>query len=135
MDTGGGMLSRLSEKILGWIALALIVGAGIALWQIGPAGRTALWSGIWRTLLWFAVAGALPWISRLFIRRLLELGTNWAGVALVGGMTLVNLVLGLILLGGFPSGGWGWLAALAALGLAGTYNFLVCEYLAEREGL
>lgn len=134
MEGPTGILGRLGEKVLGWIALALIVAAGIAIWQMDPATRTAIWNGIWKTIAWLVIAAALPWISRLFIKRLLEVGENWAGVALIAVLTLVNAIAGLLFLGGLPSGGWGWLAALAALGVAGTYNFLVCEYLAETSG-
>jgi hypothetical protein len=35
---------------------------------------------------------------------------------------------------GWPASFWGWGAALAALAVAGTYNYLVTEYLAEMSG-
>lgn len=133
--TGGGILGRLGEKILGWIAFALIVALGFGIYKIGAPGRQALWEAIWRTSLWVAVAAALPWTARLFIRRVLETGSNWAGVVLIAGYVLIDALLGVILLNGFPTGGWGWLLALAALALAGTYNFLVAEYLSEQTGL
>jgi hypothetical protein len=133
--TGGGILGRLGEKVLGWIALALIVALGFGLYKIGAPGRQALWGAIWRTSLWVAVVGALPWTIRLFIRRILELSSNWAGVAVIGSYVVLDALLGVILLNGFPAGGWGWLLTLAALALAGTYNFLVAEYLSEQTGL
>lgn len=132
METKGGLLSRLSERILGYVALAALVAGGIALYQAGPAGRAALWEAIWRTVAWFAIAAVLPWISQLFMRRLLEVGENWVGVVLIASLTLVNAVAGLLLIGGWPADGWAWLGALALLALAGTYNYFVCEYLAER---
>lgn len=134
METTGGIFGRLSEKILGWIALGLLILAGVGLWQMGPDGRGALWSAIWRTVTWVAVAAILPWVVRLFITRLLALSSNWAGVGLIAALTLLNIVLGLILMGGFPGSGWGWIVALAAVGIAGTYNYLVSEYLAEQAG-
>lgn len=134
MESPRGIFGRLGEKVLGWIALGLLILAGIGLWRIGPEGRGAVWSAIWRTGFWLAVSAALPWLGRLFVGRLLELSTNWAGSALIAVFTLVNVLLGLILIGGLPTGGWGWFAALAALGTAGTYNYLVSEYLAEQAG-
>lgn len=133
-STGPGILGRLGEKMLGWIALALLIALGIAIWQMGPEMRGAILSGIWRTVVWIVVAAGLPWLSRLFIGRVLEAGTNWAGVVLIGAYTLINLVLGLILIGGLPSGVWGLTAAVAALAVAGTYNYLVSEYLATQAG-
>jgi hypothetical protein len=133
-STGGGILGRLGEKFLGWIALGLLILLGIGIWQMGPTGRAAVWSGIWRTLMWIAIAGGLPWLSRLFVRRILEIGSNWAAVIVIAAYTLVDAILGLVLMGGLPGGGWSWLAALAALAVAGTYNYLVNEYLAEMSG-
>ena len=134
-NTGGGILGRLGEKVLGWIALGLLIALGVAIYEIGPAGRKAIWEGIWRTALWIVVVAALPWSAKLFIRRLLEVGSNWAGVVLLAAFVLVDVILGVALLGGLPHGGWGWLAALAAVGVAGTYNFLAAEYLSEQAGM
>jgi hypothetical protein len=134
METQGGILARLGEKVLGWIALGMLILLGIGIWQMGPEGRGALWSGIWRTAVWLVVATVLPWSVRLLITRLLEISSNWVGVALLAGLTLVNLGLGLILLQGLPSGVWGWLSSLAALAIVATYNYLVTEYLAEQAG-
>jgi len=131
---GGSLLGRVGERVLGYVALALLVLLGVALWRMGPEGRAALWSAIWRTSAWLIVVAVLPWVARLFIGRLLEIGSNWVGVALVGSLTMVDLVVGLILLGGLPSGGWAWVAGLVALAIAGTYNYLVAEYLAEQIG-
>jgi len=132
---GGGILGRLGEKVLGWVALALLVGIGIGIWQMPGATKAAVWSGIWRTTAWVAIAAALPWSARLFIRRVAEVGSNWAGAGLIAAFLVGDLVAAMFLMTGWPSGGWGWFAGLAALGVAGTYNYLVTEYLAERSGV
>ena len=132
--TSGGILGRLGEKVVGWIALGCLIALGVAIYQLGPDGRQAIWSGIWKSGVWLAIAAALPWTARLFIRRIIEVGSNWVGLALISAYVLVDAVVGIVLLGGLPGGGWGWTAALAALAVAGTYNFLVAEYLAEQAG-
>jgi hypothetical protein len=131
---GGGILGRLGEKILGWIALGLLLLLGFAIWQMEPATRWAIWNGIWRTIVWVLLAVAVPWGARPFVGRALKAGTNWAGAALIAVCVCVDAIIGLVLLRGWPAGGWGWLAALAALAVAGTYNYLVTEYLAEQAG-
>jgi hypothetical protein len=133
-NPGGGMLGRLTERIIGYVALGLIALGCFALYRMGPAGRTALWEGIWRTGFWVLWAAAVPWTARLFIGRLLEVGANWAGVAVIAAFSLLDVVVGLVLLGGLPATGWGWVAAIAALGVASTYNYLVAEYLSEQAG-
>lgn len=133
-DARGGLVGRLFEKTLGWVILGGLIAVGLAIYRMGPTGRAALWEGIWRTAAWLAFAAVLPWSGRLFIGRILEIGSNWAGVVLLAALLLLDVICGLILLGGLPSGGWSWVAALAALGVVGTYNFLVTEYLSEEYG-
>lgn len=116
------------------VVFALLVALGVTLWRMDPATRAAIWNGIWKTAAWFALAAALPWGGRLFIARIAEVGTNWAGVALLAGYTVLEIVIALLLMGGLPSGGWAWAGALVSLGLAGSYNYLVTEYLAEQYG-
>ena len=136
METSGGFFGRLAEKVVGWLALALIVGAGIAIWQMGPVTRGAIWDAAWRSAAWFAGAAIVPWSAWFYVRPVLGVGSNWAGVGLIAGLCCVDLLLAGALMTGWPTGGWGWFGGLAALGLAGTYNFLVVEYLADRaEGI
>jgi hypothetical protein len=132
--TGGGILGRLGERALTWIGLALLVLVGITIWRMGPEGRAALWSGIWRTTAWVVIAAALPWSGKLFIRRILEAGTNWAGAGLLAGLLVVDLVAGRLLMTGWPGSFWTWVAALGVLAIAGTYNYLVTEYLSDMAG-
>lgn len=134
METPGGILRRLGEKILSWIAMLALILLGIAVYQMPAETKAAIWSGVWRTLVWVGIAAVVPWSARLFIRRVLEAGTNWSGAALVAGLTLVDVIAGWALLTGWPASGWGWIALFSALGLAGTYNYLVAEYLAETAG-
>lgn len=131
METSGGIFGRLGEKVLGWIALGLLIALGIGIWQLGPTGRTAVFNGIWKTLFWLLFSGVLPWTAYFFIKRIASAGTNWAGVGLIAGYTLIDIFAGYSLLGGLPSGGWALLAGVAAVGIVATYNYFVCEYLAE----
>jgi hypothetical protein len=135
MEARSGILGRLFEKTLGWIVLGVLIALGIGIWQLGPDGRQAMWQGIWRTGLWLLIVAALPWSARLFIRRLLELRTNWAGAGLVAAFVLIDAIVGVVLLQGLPVGLWSWLLALAALAVAGTYTYLVSEYLADEAGI
>lgn len=131
---GGGILGRLSEKVLGYVALAIVALVGFAIYQMPGETKAAIWSGIWRSIVWVIIAAGVPWSAALFVRRVLEFSTNWAGVGLVVGLTLVDLIAGVVLMTAWPSGGWTWAAALGAIAVAGTYNYLVAEYLADTAG-
>ena len=129
-----GLFSKLGDKILTVVAVALVGLGAYALYAMGQPGRAALWAGIWHTVAWLVIAAGLPWSAKTVIRRILAVGSNWAGIALIAGYTLVDLIAGRLLMGGWPGSGWSWLFALAALGVAGSYNYLVTEYLAEQAG-
>lgn len=131
---GSGFLSRVSERVVSWIALGLIVAAGVGLWQMGPDARGALFSGIWRSLAWLLIVAVVPWSARLYIRRVLDVGSNWAGAVLIAALTLADLVAGVLLLSAWPAGLWSWLVCIVLLAIAATYNFLVTEYLADQAG-
>ncbi|MBL8880149.1 MAG: hypothetical protein JNG88_13605 [Phycisphaerales bacterium] len=131
---GGGMLSRIAERLLSWVALGLVVLLGVAIYQMPGATKAAIWSAIWRAVVWGLIVVATPWGARLFIGRILLFSTNWAGVLLLAGMFLVDICAGFLLMTGWPDGGWAWFGVIASLALAGTYNFLVAEYLAQEYG-
>lgn len=135
METAQGIFGRLGEKILGWIALLLLIGIAFGIWQMEPESRAAIWKGIWTTIAWIAIAAALPWSARFFMKRIMDVGSNWAAFGLVGGFVLLDIIAGLILKQGFPDGGWSWFFNLSALAVAGTYNYLVTEYLADQTGM
>ena len=133
MDPSGvsANTTRASLPILTVVAVALVGLGAYALYAMGPGGRAALWTGVGRTIAWVIIAGVLPWSAKAFIGRILAAGTNWAGLALIAAYTTIDLIAGRLLMGAWPASGWGWLAALAALGIAGSYNYLVTEYLAQ----
>jgi len=130
----GGILGRLAEKTLGWIILGLLIFVGIMIWKMEPETRAAIWSSIWRTVVWGVIAAGVPWSAKLFIRRILDAGTNWAAVGLLGGLLAVDIIAAILLMTGWPGSVWSWLAAIGALAVAGTYNYLVTEYLSEMAG-
>lgn len=134
METSGGFLSRVAERTLGWVALGAVALGGIAIYQMPAETKAAIWSGMWRTVFWFVFAAALPWVGTFFIRRLMQTGSNWAGVAWIAGLVAADVLVGVILMTVWPTGGWAWLAVFGVLAVAGTYNYLVTEYLAENSG-
>jgi hypothetical protein len=85
-------------------------------------------------VVWVVIVAAVPWSAKLFIRRILEAGTNWAAVGLLGGLMAVDVIAALLLMTGWPGSVWSWLAAIGVLAVVGTYNYLVTEYLSEMAG-
>ena len=210
-STGSGIFGRLGERVLGWIALGVLIAIVVGIFLMDPVARTSIWQGIWRSMFWVLIVATLPWAGRFFLRRILEMRTNWASVGLLAAFTVVDLGVGLVLMSGCDvtvaakqaviadeekadepalpknpptsltdaareaaaealtkmadtiapdeeadplaanaepggeasdenaedersSSGWFWFACLTALAVAGTYNYLVTEYLAEMAG-
>lgn len=134
MEVRRGILGGVAERVLSVAALVLLAAVGWSIYQMPSETKQAILSGIWYTLVWVVVAAALPWSGKLYMRRVLDAGSNWAGLALIAALTALDAVIGLIFMGGLPDSGWTWLAALGALAVAATYNYLVSEYLAEMAG-
>ena len=134
METRAGLLARLGEKTASWVILALVVFLGITIYQMPAETKAAIWSGIWRTNVWLLIVAAVPWSARLYITRVLEAGSNWAGVVLIASLVAVDILVAVLLMSAWPAGAWSWFACLGALAVAGTYNYLVTEYLAEMAG-
>jgi hypothetical protein len=132
--TSSGILGRLGEKTLGWIILGLLIFLGIAIYRMPSETRAAIWSGIWRSTAWVLIAAAVPWSAKLYIRRILDASTNWAGAGLLAALTAVDLLAAALLMTGWPGGVWSWLAAIGTLAVAATYNYLVVEYLSDMAG-
>ncbi len=134
MERTPGLLSRIAERVISWIALGLLLALAWAVYSMTPETRQAILAGIWRTIVWLIVAAAVPWSAKLYITRVLEAGSNWVSLALIVALTAVDALAGVLLLTDWPHGFWSWLAAITALACAAAYNYLVAEYLAETAG-
>jgi hypothetical protein len=132
-NESSSILGRLGEKTLGWIALGVLILIGVWIYRLGEAGRGDLWNWVWRSGVWLAIVAAVPWSTKLFIRRVLDRSSNMASVALIGSLTAVDALAGMLLLYHWPTGWW-WLATLVVLAVAGVYNYLVSEYVSEMAG-
>lgn len=110
------------------VACALVV---IWYWRLDPADRESLWSTVSGVLIWLGFVAVLPWALFFVPAMVVKAESNAvSALALLG---YLALDIGMAF---FLSGRWGsnWQAALMCVGFlaAGVYNFLVCDFLAER---
>lgn len=120
------------------IGLAVLAG-GIWCYQ-NPEAVKAFGSAVKLTLVWLAVAAALPWTSYLFMRPLLEYqarqgsatGAAATSLAVIGGYCLIDVMLAFWLAGWSVSGAMSWLVLILGFVAAAAYNFVICESLARR---
>ena len=115
----------------GLVALAVIVGA-ISWWQMEPASRQAILSGAGKLAAWFGIVVLVPWASFFLIGRVAKRESNVTGAALVLGYTAVEAAVLAWLFGWSIAGATSWVFYAAAVLLAGVYNLLACDWIAEK---
>jgi Na+/H+-dicarboxylate symporter len=125
-------LKSITGKIVtGLVALGVIAGA-ITFWRMDPASRQALLNNTGKILLWLGVVLAWPWVSFAIIARVARLESNAAGGVLVAAYTLLELALLAWLFHWHVAGASRWTFFLLGGLIAGVYNLLVCDWIAEK---
>lgn len=124
------------KGVAGKVATGLIflaVGiAGLAWYQADPATRSAVMNGIGKSIGWGVAVLVVPWACFWLIGRVARAQSNVAGVCLVVGLTLVEAITLGWLFG--PASGAAWGLVIAAVLVAGVYNTLACDWIAEQVG-
>jgi hypothetical protein len=128
MDLLKGIVGKI---VAGAVGLAVIAG-GISWYEMDPATRSALLSGVGRFFSWLGVMLLVPWASFFVIGWVARFESNRAGALLVGGYTVAE--------GGGLAWLFGWrlhgataiICFAAAVLLAAAYNLLICDWIAEK---
>jgi len=125
-------LKTVSGKVISGIAGLVIVIAGISWWRMDDATKHMLLSGTGKITSWLFVVLLIPWATFFVISWVARMDKNAAGAALVLGYTVLE---GLFLAWLFDwrlPGPTAWsFFAVGAL-VAGVYNLLVCDWIAEK---
>lgn len=85
-----------------------------------------------RVFLWLLVLLGLPWALIQLVRPIVKRKRNAWNVTLLVSLTVVDVLLGWVLLTALATGGWTVLMLLAVAGLAGYYNYDACDYIERR---
>jgi FtsH-binding integral membrane protein len=119
-------------KVISGIAGLVIVIAGISWWRMDPDTKHMLLSGTGRIVSWFGIVILVPWATFFVISWVARMDRNSAGAALVFAYTLLEMVFLAWLFGWRLPGPTAWsFFAVGAL-VAGVYNLLVCDWIAEK---
>ena len=126
------LLKTVTGKVVAGAVTLAVVAAGISWWQMDPATRQMLLSGTGRIVSWFGIMLLLPWATFFVTTWVAKLESNAAGAAMVAAYTLFEAVLLGWLFNWHVNGATAWTFLVAGTLLAGVYNLLVCDWLAER---
>lgn len=121
-------LSRLATAIA---ALAVVIG-GISWWQMEPATRSLILDTLGRVIGWLLAVVAIPFLSLPLIGWVARRESNAAGAVFIAVLTAVEGIALFWLFDFDVPGAMAGSLAIAAILLAGVYNLLLCDWLAER---
>jgi hypothetical protein len=125
-------LKTVTGKVAAGLAGLAVVAGGISWWQMGPDARHAVVSGVGKILAWLGVVLLLPWATFFLIGRVARAESNAAGAALVLSYCAIEAGILAWLFDWSISGATGWVFYAAAVLVAGVYNLLTCDWIAEK---
>lgn len=126
------LLKTIGVRIVTAVLVMAVLGMAIAWWRLDDASQSAILSRIGRILAWIASVVALPFVTVPLIGWIARRESNAAGAALVVGYTLIEAgALAWLFNFAIRTPG-AWTAFAAATLVAGLYNLLVCDWIADR---
>ncbi|HEX4124229.1 MAG TPA: hypothetical protein VHY37_05830 [Tepidisphaeraceae bacterium] len=128
MDLLKGIVGKI---VAGVVGLAVVAG-GISWYEMAPATREALVSGVGRFFSWLGIMLLVPWASFFIIGWVARFESNRAGALLVGGYTVAEAIALAWLFHWQLHGATAIICFVAAVLLAAAYNLLICDWIAEK---
>lgn len=125
-------LKTVTGKVISGIAGLVIVLAGISWWRMDPGTKQALLSGTGKIVSWFGIMLLLPWATFFVIGWVARTEKNAAGAALVLAYTVLEALLLAWLFEWRLPGATAWSFFAVGTLVAGVYNLLVCDWIAEK---
>ena len=118
-------------KVLTAIIFLAVAAAGYWFYT-HPEQLEQIWLVMRGVLLWLGLTLVLPWALFFVTGKVVAADSNAAGAALLVGLTAVDALFAFFLMDWSVSGTLTWMVLLLGFLCAGVYNFLVCDYQAER---
>jgi hypothetical protein len=125
-------LKSAGGKVLSGLVSLAVVAAAISWWRTSPADRQIAIAGTERMAAWCGIVLVVPWASFFLIAWVARFQRNEAGAALVVLMTAAELALLAALFHWSIQGTLAWSGFVLGGLVAGVYNLLTCDWLAEK---
>jgi hypothetical protein len=129
------MWQTIGKYVGGKVLTAVLVvasAAGIIWFWKHPEQLQSLWRVIKYVLAWIGFVLILPWALFFVPRWVVSKESNLLAGMMLAGYLLLDIVVALFLAGVGGHGTLTWIVLLLGFLSAGVYNFLVCDYQAEK---
>jgi len=129
------MWQAIGQYVGGRVLTAVLVvasAAGIIWFWKHPEQLQSLWQVIKYVLAWLGFAIVLPWALFFVSPWVAKKESNLAAGLMLGGYLVLDVIAALWLAGVGGHGTLTWIVLLLGFLSAGVYNFLVCDFQAEK---
>ena len=121
-------------KVVGGLVSLIVIVAAISWWRMDDATKQTLLSGTGKIVSWFLIVILVPWATFFVIGWVRRMDTNAAGAALVFVYTVAEAALLAWLFEWRLPGSTAWTFFVVGVLVAGVYNLLICDWIAEKVG-
>lgn len=131
------MIEAMGKYVGGKVVTAAIIIASFMVivwyWNLPQESKEAIWGTLKGGVVWIGFAAIFPWATFFMPIRVVQSESNKIGVALLIGYLLCDILFAWYLCGwDFPSATMAQGVIVIGCLAAGFYNFLVCEFVAEK---
>ena len=129
------MWAAMGKFVGGKVLTAILIvatGASLIWFWKHPEVLRALWENLKGVLAWLGFAIVLPWATFFVPAKVVKLESNGLAVAMLIGYLSADVLVAFWLSEWSVSGTLTWVVLLLGFLTAGVYNFLVCDFVAER---
>lgn len=116
-----------------FLTAILVVAVGLTGYWFykNPEQIENLWHVIKGSLVWLGFVAVLPWALFFAPGMVLKTGSNLAAAAMLVVYLILDILMALWLAGWHIQGTLTWGVVILGFLVAGVYNFMVCDFLAE----
>jgi hypothetical protein len=130
------MLPAVAKFVGGKVITAVLVVSStlIVIWyfRLPLEERAALWSMARSALIWIGFVAVLPWATFFVPARVVRAESNAMAAAMLAFYLLADVGFAMYLTRGTFGGTWQTAVLLLGFLVAGLYNFLACDFVANR---
>jgi hypothetical protein len=125
-------LKTVAGKVVSGVVTLAVVALGITWWTMDPSTKDKLLTNTGRIVGWFVVVVFLPWATFFVTTWVRKFESNLAAGLLVFVMTALEVTLLLWLFNWDIRGAAQWTFIAVGALVAGVYNLLTCDWIAEK---